>query len=261
MNLQELINITDKALYSNITYYKVIQSKQKELLTIIPANTNITKIDYKLINKYIEHLKNKNNNPTTINTKTAYLSTILNYAYKNNLIQNKPYIPYRKQTQTKDRYLTQDELVKMLLWCRANKQQELLKVILIGYYTGLRINNTLTINKTNYKDEMLSVYDKKTNSYFVIPLSNKIKYIVTNLDKINLSYQQCYYLFNLMKKDLNLDKQITIHTLRHTFCSKLYNKGCPIELIQKLANHKKLTTTQRYTHINKDKLINAISML
>ena len=64
-----------------------------------------------------------------------------------------------------------------------------------------------------------------------------------------------------MKQQLNLDAAITIHTLRHTFCSDLVQKGIAVPVIQKLANHKKITTTMRYTHLNDRLLEDAINIL
>ena len=76
-----------------------------------------------------------------------------------------------------------------------------------------------------------------------------------------MTYRQCYYLFNLMKQALKLDEDITIHTLRHSFCSNLNKKQVPLTVIQKLANHKSISSTMRYTHTDEEQLTTAISML
>ncbi len=261
MNLLQLTQLTDKLFYNNSNSYKVIQSKQKELLEIIKPTTDIKKINYKVIQNYIQQLQNKGNKPATINSKTAYLSHILNYAYHNQLINNKPYIPYMKIIKTKEKYITSEEVMCMLAYCEAHNQPELYNIILIGLYTGLRINNILSLTKENYQNGCLYIYDKKTNENFIIPVAEKIKSIIINFNGFKIDYNKCYYLFNLMKKELNLDDQITIHTLRHTFCSNLIQKGVPITTIQKLANHKKITTTMRYAHLSQEQLKNAIDIL
>jgi site-specific recombinase XerD len=261
MQLKELILITNKLFYDNSPSYKVITSKQNELLRVIKPTTNIKKIDYKLINKYMDYLKQNNNSPKTINDKLSYLSKILKYAYNNGLIDYKPTFTYQKVIAHKDKFLDVSEKIQMLLWCKHNKQIDMQHIILIGLYTGLRINNILSLNKSMYKDNKLYIYDKKVNRYHTIPVSNKIKYIIINLKPFNIDYNKCYYIFNQMKKELNLDKDITIHTLRHTFCSDLVNKNISLPIIQTLANHKRLQTTLRYTHVNEDKLQDAINIL
>ena len=261
MQLKELISVTDSLFYADKNSYKVIRSKQKELLNFIKPSINIKKIDYKIINSYIEFLKNKNNSNTTINAKLSYLNHILNYAYHNNLIDNKPYIPCFKVTPQKFKTITPLELSCLIWKCREHNFKSLAKILLIGYYTGLRINNILSLRKSNIDNNKFLIKDIKTKSYYTIPISNKIKFITDNFKPFDLKYQQVYYQFNLIKQELKLDKQITIHTLRHSFCSNLINKGVPITTIQKLANHKKLTTTVRYSHINEQELQKAISML
>ena len=261
MQLQELVNITNKVFYNDSPSYKVITSIQNELLQVIGYSADINRINYKVINKYVEYLKNKGNSNKTINDKISYFSKILNYAYKNGLIEHKPVFTYLKVTSQNDKFLDDNEKIQMLQWCRHNKQRELAKIILIGLYTGFRINNILSLDETMYKDDKLYIYDKKVNRYFVMPVSSKIKYIIMNHKGFNISYNQCYYIFNLMKKDLQLDNRITIHTLRHTFCSDLLKKNISLPIIQALANHKRIQTTMRYTHTNTEQLTNAINVL
>ena len=261
MQLIELIEITDDLFYADSPSYKVILSKQKELLDFLHPTKEINKIDNKVITKYIKYLQDKGNSNATINSKLAYLSKILTYAHRIGKLKNKPYIPTFKVKQGKDKFLSDDEKLLMLKWCWSHKQKELANIIMIGIYTGLRINNILSLTDANYKEDKLYIYDKKVNKNFILPVSNKIKHIITNHKEFTLSYRQVYYLFNLMKKDLNLDKAITIHTLRHTFCSDLVNKNVTLPVIQALANHKKIQTTMRYLHCNTKQLENAINML
>lgn len=263
MNLQELIDETNELFYYNSNSWKVIESKQKELLSIISPSIQISKINHVTIKKYIQTLKTNNNSSNTINAKTAYLKHILKYAYHNNLISNIPFIPTFKTKSRKDKFLNNTEIIQIIKWCRYNKQAELLKIVLIGLYTGLRINNILSLHPSNIKKNTLQIYDKKVNSYYTLPISRKIRYIL-NPDKFipfEVNYQRCYYLFNQMKKELQLDNKITIHTLRHSFCSYLVQKDVPIAVIQRLANHKSINTTLRYTHTKFEQLKNAVDML
>lgn len=56
-------------------------------------------------------------------------------------------------------------------------------------------------------------------------------------------------------------RHFTIHDLRHTFCTRLSERNVSPFLIQKLAGHKSITTTQRYTHVNAQSLQEAIRAL
>ncbi len=261
MELQELVEITTNLFYANCSSFNVILSKQKELLAVMNPKCNIQQIDYKKVNNYIKYLKEQGNSNATINAKVAYLSKILSYAEQNFLIERKPYIPHFKVIKNKSKYFSREDLTAMLLWCRKNKQKDLQKIILIGYYTGLRINNILSVSRFNFDGENLAVYDKKTNSNFILPISKKIRYIIDGLEGFDFDYNRVYYVFQMMKSDLRFDKELTIHSLRHSFCSTLNKNGVPIPTIQKLVNHKNIQTTMRYTHINIEECKKAVNML
>jgi integrase len=52
-----------------------------------------------------------------------------------------------------------------------------------------------------------------------------------------------------------------LHILRHTFCSRLADRGVPAGHIQKLAGHASITTTERYMHYSDEGLGKAIAAL
>src|SRR5512135_2028600 len=52
-----------------------------------------------------------------------------------------------------------------------------------------------------------------------------------------------------------------LHVLRHTFCSRLADRGVPAGHIQKLAGHASITTTERYMHYSDEGLGKAIAAL
>jgi len=56
-------------------------------------------------------------------------------------------------------------------------------------------------------------------------------------------------------------KGLRFHDLRHTFATRLVEKGADIETVRDLLGHYSITVTQRYTHSNEDRKRKAVELL
>jgi integrase/recombinase XerD len=66
---------------------------------------------------------------------------------------------------------------------------------------------------------------------------------------LHLTQRQVTRLFHETVAAAGLKKKLTLHTLRHSFATHLYDRGVDIRTIQALLGHEKLETTARYTRV------------
>jgi integrase/recombinase XerC len=68
-------------------------------------------------------------------------------------------------------------------------------------------------------------------------------------------------ILNRWVRKASLERKVSPHTLRHTFCSHLAMKGAPVRAIQELAGHAKISTTDLYMHLAPGATEGAIRLL
>lgn len=67
--------------------------------------------------------------------------------------------------------------------------------------------------------------------------------------------------FQRAKEKAGIKKEISFHSLRHSFATHLLEKGIDIRYIKDILGHFDIKTTERYTHVSKTKLVNIVSPL
>jgi site-specific recombinase XerD len=142
------------------------------------------------------------------------------------------------------------------------------------YSTGIRVSElaSLDVRMINYDKKEIRVIGKRNKERIVILgestktilndyLTNfRSKYIkkatqkalFINLKGERLTVRSIQRIFQ--KLSISTGKEITPHTLRHSFATVLLNNGADLRSLQELLGHASLQTTQLYTHVTVKKL-------
>ncbi len=68
-------------------------------------------------------------------------------------------------------------------------------------------------------------------------------------------------IFQRAKEKAEIKKEVSFHSLRHSFATHMLEKGIDIKFIKELLGHFDIRTTERYLHVSKEQLINITSPL
>ena len=146
------------------------------------------------------------------------------------------------------------------------------------YATGMRVSEAVNLKKDNVNlDIGFLRCIGKGNKERVIPLGGKAvnsikryleasrpallnkkesEFLFLNRFGESISRQSLWKMIKKYARDAKIKKPIRPHILRHSFATHLLERGADLRSVQEMLGHSNISTTQIYTHINKDRLKN-----
>ena len=225
------------------------------------------------INKYIMSLNNKIDSKS-INRHIVSIRNYFKYLLKLELISNNPCdnITGQKTNKTLPKALTEEEIDKLLDIKLENAIDYRTKAMLeLMYSSGLRVSELLTleINSIDFDDSIVRIFGKGSKERIVpideIALNYLYEYVnlyrnsllknkISNLLFLNsrgekLSRQGFFKIIKELAREKGIKKDISPHTLRHSFATHLLNNGADLRSIQTMLGHENIKTTEIYTNV------------
>lgn len=77
-------------------------------------------------------------------------------------------------------------------------------------------------------------------------------YLFLNRRGSHLTREMVFLLVKQWAKDAGIEKHISPHTFRHSFATHLVEGGADLRAVQQMLGHESITTTEIYTHLDKD---------
>ena len=243
----------------------------------IPSFKQVNK---EVIVNYMQAEKNNNKANSSILRSVSSLRKFFQYLAQEKIIEKDPMllIDTPKKKQHLPQVLTKEEVEKLLhspntgqvLGLRDRAMLELM------YATGLRISEIINLKLEDlhltmgtlqtlgkgHKERIVPVGDeaiKWINRYLEEARPKLLKqkrsnYLFLNFHGNNLTRQGLWKNLKAEVRKAGIQKNITPHTLRHSFATHILENGADLRIVQELLGHADISTTQIYTHLSNKQL-------
>lgn len=231
-------------------------------------------INSKHVSHFITHISPLHDT-TSVNRILSSLRTFFTFLKRNGYVSSSPLsgIKNLKDSLHLPSFLTVEEIFGLLDQNFENIRDRCL--LELAYGAGLRVSELVGLNlgDINFTGGFIRVRGKGRKMR-VVPLGRVAEMCLRDYIKLRkdenvdensplfvnkggkrLSDRYVRMIVSKARERAGLKKNITPHTLRHTYATHLLEGGADIRSIQELLGHSKLSTTQKYTHVAVDILM------
>jgi integrase/recombinase XerD len=232
------------------------------------------------IDNFVRSLARKNANPKSITRKISSIHSFHRYLVEEKIVDKDVVARVKKPKTAKtlpivlnieetDRFIEASNGLGKPLDLRNRAMVEL------AYGSGLRVSELLDIKISDLHLNMnLINITGKGNKERIVPLGEESvfairKYLIDARGKLNpknseilfvnksgnkLSRVGFYKVIRAIAERADIQKQMSPHTLRHSFATHLLENGANLRSVQELLGHEDIMTTEIYTHITKKRI-------
>jgi integrase/recombinase XerD len=233
-----------------------------------------------LLRDFVYQLKDLGLSPATIRRQVSAVRTYFGFLIGEGLVSTDPSdrletphrgrkLPDTLSVSDMEAILTAPQVEEPLAW----RDRALLE---LGYGAGLRVSELcgLTLNNLWLNEGLVRVLGKGSKERLV-PVGRQVIGTVSvylhqirpGLDRgktkdrvlLNargqpLSRVGAWSIVKARARDAGIRKRVTTHTLRHSFATHLLEGGADLRAVQEMLGHADLSTTQIYTHVDREYL-------
>jgi len=241
--------------------------------------TNITNTNKTTVIAYLLHLQKKGRATSTISRNLASIRSFYQFLHKKKLIDIDPTseLESPKVEKKLPQILSIQEVELLLdqpkcLDLKGIRDKAMLELL---YATGMRVSELISLNLNDINLDVgfiscnkgtrertipigsISIaavheYLKKSRNFLIQVIDEEALFV--NVNGGRLTRQGFWKIIKHYKNQANIDKDITPHTLRHSFAAHLLENGADLRSIQEMLGHSDISSTQIYAQIAKNKI-------
>ena len=231
------------------------------------------------ISDYFAHLQEMGRTGATVSRSLASLKNFYSYVVSSGFLEKTPVTEIKIERGEKKlpQILTGREIELLLAQptcvdAKGYRDKAMLEVM---YATGIRVTELIDLDIDDVNIDQGIIKCNSTKKSRIIPLypaaqkalSVYLKDIrdsmvatpgetalFVNINGARMSRQGCWKILKHYQETAHIEKEITPHTLRHSFAVHLLENGADLGSLQELMGHSDISSTQMYTHLINQKL-------
>lgn len=241
--------------------------------------TDLRKVKKEVINEYLLHMTQIGKSPATVTRSTASIKSFYAYLLQSGAIKANPAksVAAMKVERKYPEILTNREVELFLEQpkCVDEKGFRDHAMLELLYATGIRVSELIGLNVEDVnlsagfirctsrgKERIVPLYhtavkaleDYVRNIRPRIIADEEEHALFVNMNGERMSRQGFWKIIKYYQEKAEIDKDITPHTLRHSFAVHLLENGADLRSIQEMLGHADISSTQIYTHVVKKQL-------
>ena len=259
------------------SYIRDLTQFQSWLITNDAADLRKVKKD--TINEYLLHMNHSGKSPATVTRSTASIKSFYNYMVQIGAVKTNPAkaVVAMKVERKYPEILTNREVELFLEQpkCVDEKGFRDHAMLELLYATGIRVSELIGLNvndvnlsagfircQSKGKERIVPLYPAAVKALedYVKDIRPRIvadeeeQALFVNMNGERMSRQGFWKIIKYYQEKAEIDKDITPHTLRHSFAAHLLENGADLRSIQEMLGHSDISSTQVYAHRVKQNL-------
>jgi integrase len=238
------------------------------------ADTPLDQLTRRQISDLHIGLREKGYAAATCNHALKVVRQTLNLAVSYEVLSKSPAsgISLFPENNVVDRFLTPDELERLLKVLKTDKNRNICRIALLALATGARAGEILQCqySQIDLEKQVWKIPSQSTkgNRTRIVPLNDAALEVITSLDtrgkydhlfinpKTEKPYRYIHKVWERLRAEAGLEK-CRFHDLRHCFGALLAGQNVSLWTISKLLGHAQSRTSERYAGVSPVTLMNA----
>ena len=239
----------------------------------------LTDVTETRVSTYLDFLSGQGKSPATVSRSLASIKGFYHYLVSKGVMEENPaaHVASVKSEKKLPQVLTGKEVERLLAQpkCTDMKGYRDKAMLELLYATGIRVTELISLNLTDVnlagsfihceskgKERIIPLYPAAVDALAVYMQNIRPKMIAdineqalfVNMNGDRMSRQGFWKIVKSYQEKAHIDKDITPHTLRHSFAAHLLENGADLHSIQEMMGHSDISSTQVYAQLVKQQL-------